>query len=213
MALIIVVLLAVAAAWRWTPLGDYLAPERLRGLLRGFDNAYVQAVVAVVAIMLALTAMVPLTLLAVFAGIAFGEWAGFAYTLVAAASSAALVFAVGRALGQGALRRVGGARVNRISEQLSGYGVPAVTVARLLPAAPFTVFNLVAGASHLSFRSFIVGSCLAFVPGIGALTLFSSSVRKAFIDPSAQTVAMVVVVALLTISAIVLMRRRLSSTD
>lgn len=212
MAIIIVALLAIAAAWRWTPLSEYIAPERLQQFMQGFENPYVRGV-AVAALTLALTVMVPLTILAVFAGIAFDGVLGFAYTFIAATASAALVFLAGRLLGQAALQKVGGKRVNRISEQLSDYGTLTVAVARLVPAAPFTVFNLVAGASHLTFRAFIAGTSIALAPGIGALTLFSSSVREAIRNPSAQTVAIVVVVLLVVITAVVLLKRRLSAND
>ncbi|MCP5390041.1 MAG: VTT domain-containing protein [Sphingomonadaceae bacterium] len=213
MAIIIVALLAIAAAWRWTPLSEYIAPERLQQFMQGFENPYVRGGVAVAALTLALTVMVPLTILAVFAGIAFDGVLGFAYTFIAATASAALVFLAGRLLGQAALQKVGGKRVNRISEQLSDYGTLTVAVARLVPAAPFTVFNLVAGASHLTFRAFIAGTSIALAPGIGALTLFSSSVREAIRNPSAQTVAIVVVVLLVVITAVVLLKRRLSAND
>ena len=55
---------------------------------------------------------------------------------------------------------------------------------RLLPIAPFAVFNLVAGASHLGFRQFIVGSLVGMAPGLGAITLFSGTLWAAVSEPT-----------------------------
>ena len=50
--------------------------------------------------------------------------------------------------------------------------------------APFAVFNLVAGSSHLGARQFLVGSLIGLAPGLGAITLFSSSLWHALTSPS-----------------------------
>ena len=211
MVVLILSLLALAAAWRWTALNEFLAPENFQRLMAGFDHPITRAAAATGVMMIALTMMVPLTLLAVFAGIAFGGGLAFVYTFLAALVSAALVFTFGRLLGNRALEKVGGDRVNRISRQLSDYGVATVAIARVVPMAPFTVFNLVAGASHLGFRAFLLGSMIALGPGIAALTLLSDSVKAAFEDPSTESVIIMLVFALVILSAIVVMRRRFTN--
>jgi uncharacterized membrane protein YdjX (TVP38/TMEM64 family) len=49
--------------------------------------------------------------------------------------------------------------------------------------APFSVINLVAGASHMGFRDFALGSLLGLMPGTLALTVFSDQVAGAIQAP------------------------------
>lgn len=44
----------------------------------------------------------------------------------------------------------------------------------LLPLAPFTLTNLLAGAFHLRFRDYLLGSTIGIVPGLAAVTLLGS---------------------------------------
>lgn len=41
---------------------------------------------------------------------------------------------------------------------------------RIFPVAPFNVINLVAGASHASFRDFVAGTAIGLAPGVLVLT-------------------------------------------
>jgi uncharacterized membrane protein YdjX (TVP38/TMEM64 family) len=44
--------------------------------------------------------------------------------------------------------------------------------------------NLVAGASHIKFRQFAIGTILGMTPGILALTIFSDRLMASLRDPS-----------------------------
>ncbi len=92
-------------------------------------------------------------------------------------------------MGRGALERISGSRLGQLSRQLAKRGTIAVAVLRLVPVAPFAVFNLVAGASHHGFRQFIVGSLLGDDPDLGAITFFSGTLWAAVSEPSWENVA------------------------
>ena len=208
---LIVALLALAAAWRWTPLNEWLSPEQMRDWLATFQSPLTRGLVAVSGFLVASVLMVPLTLLAVLGGLAFGGALGFVYVLVSALASAGLVFLAGRSLSRDAVRRLSGGRLSQLSRRLADRGVLAVAVLRLIPVAPFTVFNLVAGASHLKFRHFLLGSVIGLTPGIGALTLFSDNLWSALRNPSWQSLVGVGAFALLILGAVIVMRRWLRS--
>ncbi len=73
-------------------------------------------------------------------------------------------FLGGRVLSRVALERISGSRLGQLSRKLAKRGTIAVAVLRLVSIAPLAVFNLVAGASHLGFRQFIVGSLRGLTP-------------------------------------------------
>ncbi|MGD2117997.1 MAG: VTT domain-containing protein [Chromatiales bacterium] len=190
--LVIAALFALAAAWRWTPLQEWLSPERLQTVLDSFSSPAVQAAVAISGVTLASLLMVPLTLLAVVAGIAFAGWQAFAYVLAGSLVSSMIAFGAGRVLGQNLIKRGDSGRLQNLSQRIAKRGTVAVAILRMVPIAPFTVFNLVSGASHLGARQFLFGSLLGLAPGLGAVTLFSSSLWQAVTEPTATTVVMAV---------------------
>lgn len=64
------------------------------------------------------------------------------------------------------MRRVAGARVNKLSERVAKRGLVAVVILRILPVAPLTIVKLVAGASMIGLRDFMLGTLIGMGPGI-----------------------------------------------
>jgi len=187
---VIATLLGLAAAWRWTPMHQWLAPDQLSEWFAAVASPQARALAAVAGFLLASLLMVPVTLLAVISGIIFQGWEAFAYIVIAALGSSAIGFAGGRFMSRGVIERLSGSRIEQLSRRLAERGAVAVALLRLVPIAPFTVFNLVAGASHLGFRQFIVGSALGMGPGLAAITLFSSTLWGAITTPTWSGIAL-----------------------
>jgi len=208
---LIVALLALAAAWRWTPMQQWLAPDQLTAWAALLPSPGARAVAVVAAIAIAALLMVPLTALAVICGIVFPGWQAFAYMMAGALISAALGFVGGQVLGNRAIERLNGSRINQLSRRLAQRGVLAVAILRLVPIAPFAVFNLVAGASHLHFRQFMLGSLLGFLPGLGAITLFSATLWEAATSPTLTNILWALGVGLVLVVLAGLIKRWLRS--
>ena len=79
-------------------------------------------------------------------------------------------------------------RLSRLSRRLARRGLLAIIAVRMVPVAPFTVVNLAAGASHIRFRDFAIGTGLGLLPGILAITIFSDRVLATVREPSPLTV-------------------------
>jgi uncharacterized membrane protein YdjX (TVP38/TMEM64 family) len=132
--------------------------------------------------------MVPVTLLAVIGGLVFDGWQAFVYVMLGALGASAIGFLGGRLLGRDIVERWSGSGIEQLSKRLARRGTVAVAILRLVPIAPFAIFNLVAGSSHLGARQFMVGSLLGLLPGLGAITLFSNSLWSALTSPSIENV-------------------------
>jgi len=198
----LIALLALAAAWRWTPLEELLSPKRISDYLQSLASPEARAAAAIGGFVIASLAMVPLTLLAVIGGIVFDGWQAFAYVMTGAMVASAIGYFGGRFIGRSAIERLSGSRIEQFSQRLAERGTVAVAVLRLVPIAPFAVFNLIAGGSHLGARQFLVGSLIGLAPGLGAITLFSHSLWHALTAPSIGNVVIAVAVgiALLTVA-------------
>lgn len=207
LAAAVAALFALAAVWRWTPLGEWLDVETLASAADRFRHMDLAPLLAIGAFVAGGLLVVPVTALIVVAVIVFGPLTGLACAFVGVTLSAALTYGIGAAVGRGMVRRLAGSRLNRLSRRLGRQGVLTMFAVRLVPVAPFTVVNLVAGASHIGIRDFLVGSLLGMAPGMLATGLFIDRVTAAVRDPGAGTFAILGVAALAIVLAAIGLRR------
>jgi uncharacterized membrane protein YdjX (TVP38/TMEM64 family) len=133
-------------------------------------------------------ALVPVILLIAATGIAFGPVLGPVYAMAGCLASASLGFAIGRWMGFRRVEQLGGERIARVSRALKRNGTLAVFFVRKVPA-PFTLTNIVVGASTVSYRDFMVGTVLGMGAFVVALAGFGYQLTKAFDHPSPATLA------------------------
>jgi uncharacterized membrane protein YdjX (TVP38/TMEM64 family) len=112
----------------------------------------------------------------------FGPVVGFLYGWVATMVSATVTYAMGRFAGQDVLRRYGGASINRLSEFVGRNGIMASFVSRFLPLGPFIIVNMVAGASHMRYWMYALGTGLGQAIKIFFVALTGQSVMALFLD-------------------------------
>ena len=67
--------------------------------------------------------------------------------------------------------------------------------------APFTVVNLVAGASHIRFSEFTAGTVIGMLPGIIAVTVLADRLLALLRDPSPMALAILALVIAILIAA------------
>lgn len=201
--LLAVALALLAIAWRWTPLREWINLASLISMAEGLDELPFTPLAVVASYVLAGLLMVPVTLLIAVTGIVFGPIAGSGYALAGTLLSAAVSYAIGAWLGRDTVRRLLGPRINRLSRRIAKRGILAMMVIRVLPVAPFTVVNIVAGASHIRFRDYLLGTLFGILPGIIITVTFIHNLAEAIRNPSAGTLAIlaVVIAALIAFAA------------
>jgi phospholipase D1/2 len=122
-----------------------------------------------------------------------------AYALIGAELSALVVFGIGRLLGRDAVRRVAGSLLNRLSRKLSDSGFSAIITFRIVPVAPFSVINVIAGVSEMRLKDYAVGTFVGMLPGIGAIALLSDQISASLRQPDlGQFTVLVMVVVLVS---------------
>ena len=185
LALAALALIAAAALlWNFTPLAEWLEPKRVAGWLDSWSGSAWSFALLPLAYVGGSLVIFPITLLIAATALAFGPWSGFLLAAGGSLLAAAATYLVGAWMGRRFLRRGMGPRLNRISRALGEKGVIAVVTLRTAPIAPFTVVNLVCGASHVGFRDYMLGTAIGMAPGIIAMTAMGSSLRSVLLDPS-----------------------------
>ena len=186
LVLVILSIVMLALAWSFSSLRDWLDVDRIVLALRQLATGY-GLLGAALAFALALVFAVPLTFLTLVVVVAFGPVSGFVYAMVGAQIGAMCSYGLGAALGRDIVRKLGGARVNRISQRLASSGLLAVIAVRMVPVAPFAVINLIAGASHIRLRDLLLGTLLGMAPGTLAIALFVETILEAMRNPRSQS--------------------------
>ncbi len=201
-----VAVLALAAAWRWTPLGEWLTVDGLASAGEWLRDRPMTPLWVLAAYVIAGFAIVPVTLLFAATAMVFGGWAGMAYSLVGAELSALACFGAGHALGRDAVRRLAGNRLNRISRKLSERGILTMITLRIVPIAPFSVINVVAGVSEIRFRDFAIGNFLGMLPAVIGISFVTDRALASLRNPSTTTIVVAVAVLIGVAAALALIR-------
>lgn len=200
----------LAIAWRWTPLREWINLASLVNLARSLESMPFTPLAVVGSYVLAGMLMVPVMLLIAVTGIVFGPTVGMGYALAGALLSASVAYSIGMWLGRDTVRRLLGSRVNKLSRRIGKRGIIAMTIIRMLPIAPFTVVNIVAGASHIRFRDYLIGTVLGMAPGIFVTVTFVHNLAEAVRNPSVGTVSVLAGVAGLLIAVALFTKRMLT---
>jgi phospholipase D1/2 len=208
---ILLLLFALAAAWKWTPLADLITVERMAGWAASLRQSPARHFYIIGAYIIGSVLLVPITLLILVTGIVFGPVAGSLYSLIGCLAGALVTYAIGYFLGQDFIRKIAGAKWKRIERNISRTGIIAVATLRLLPVAPFTVVNIVSGAFKVPWRDYILGSLLGLAPGILITNLFAHQFASVIRNPGIGT--FLILAALIGVSVVgtVWLKRRFES--
>jgi phospholipase D1/2 len=79
-------------------------------------------------------------------------------------------------MGHKRLQSLLGKRALRIQSRIVGKGVVAVALIRMVPIAPFSLVNVLAGASQLTLRDFLIGTILGMAPGIATMAALGAQI-------------------------------------
>jgi phosphatidylserine/phosphatidylglycerophosphate/cardiolipin synthase-like enzyme/uncharacterized membrane protein YdjX (TVP38/TMEM64 family) len=187
--------IVLALAWSFTPLSSLADPGRVESMLHG-SAQQPWAILLVTAVFVVGGLLVfPVTVLIIATAAAFGPWLGFLYAMAGALASAVVTYWIGAAFGQEALSRVLGPRLARIRARIARRGVLAVAAVRLLPLAPFSLVNLVAGASAIRLPDYLAGTLLGMAPGLVLLSALGDQIVRIVVAPSLLNVVLLLLAA------------------
>jgi len=197
----------LTVAWKFTPLAQLADPDLIINSARDFGGLPWAPLCVILAYTAACLVMFPRPLITMFAVVAFGTWAGFAYAMSGIVLAALATYAAGRMAGRATVRRMAGPRLNRVSEILRKRGLLAMTAVRLVPVAPFAVIGLVAGAIRIKIWQVALGTALGNLPGTLAATVFADQLEAALRDPSRINYALLCGVIAIFVVGILVIRR------
>ena len=182
--------------WRYTALQELTRPSALEGFMAGIAENPLTPVVVILLFVCAGLVGFPVTVLIAATAVSFGAWPGLPYAAAGAMASATVTYGVGSWLGARALRRFLGPRLNRIRRGIARRGILAITTVRLVPIAPFTLVNLVAGALKIPLADYLIGTALGLAPGLLAMSLLGDQLSRILAGPTFFDVGVLIAVVI-----------------
>jgi phospholipase D1/2 len=210
--LLLFVLIA-AAAWRWTPLGQWIDIDHLVHVTERLRALPVAPLFVLGAFLIGSLIAVPVTLMILATMLAFGTVPGLTYALAGVIVGALAGYWLGYLFGRDIVRRFAGHRINELSRRLARHSVLAVLAVRIIPVAPFTAVNLVAGASRIRLRYYLLGTVLGVTPGMTAIAFFADRVQAIVTSPDAFSIASLMIVLTLIALALIGLHRWLGKKE
>ena len=177
-------LAALGAAWRYTPLADYLTLDKINRAARVVRETRWAPIAFVLAYTPAAVLMFPRALLTLLGIVAFGLWAGIGYAAAGILLAAVLLYYAGRTLRYERVRRLAGEKLEPVRRVLRNHGIMAIFALNMVPAPPFAVQSAIAGACRVPVWHYVLGSILGMAPGLLAWTAFGGQIVRALRDPS-----------------------------
>ena len=199
------IMLALAVLWTATPLRDYVHAGHLLAAAETIRGSEWAVPLVVLAYLGASPSFFPITVLNMIVAVMFAPAQAFALALFGSMLNAALSYLFGWGLGRAWLRRYMGPRLARISRRLGRHGIPVVVGMMVTPLGPFTLVNMVCGASHIRPLHHQMGVALGLAPTLALLVILGDSLWRLIESPTALNMALLAgMVALWTVGGFAL---------
>ena len=200
-------IVALTMMWHLTPLSSLVDPSEMQGIMADLADSTWAPLLVLGAYLGGGLVAFPLIVLIAATAAAFGPILGFAYGLIGSIASAVLMYAVGAWLGRRALQSLFSPRLNRIREAIDDRGVAAIAAIRLVPVAPFTVVNLLAGACQIRLADYVLGTILGLLPGLMLMSALGYQVFRFMAEPSLIDFLLVAGGAVVWVAVVVIAQR------
>jgi uncharacterized membrane protein YdjX (TVP38/TMEM64 family) len=168
------------------------AAEPLRGAIESLRESPYRVPLALLAFVAGSIVSFPILVLIGATVVALGPVQGFLVAATGSLLAATVTFGMGHLIGRRALHRWLGKRAELLERKLEGRGVIAVALIRKVPIAPFTIVNLLIGASGgVSYREFILGTAIGMLPGIAMFALVGDRAAQLWRDPTPLNIVLI----------------------
>ena len=168
---------------------EWLSSENISAFLEKSRGTYFALPTVLLVYVVGGLLFFPVTVLSLAVAAIFGPIWGPIYGMLGALVSSALLFVIGKISGNAGLRKIGGPKVAAVDEKLKRSGIVGVAAIRMLPIAPFSLVNLVAGISSIGIVQFLVGTFLGMFPPMIAKGLVGDSIAQIWKNPSVETIS------------------------
>jgi len=199
-------LLLLLAVWNVIP---FFEASELKDFFLRYENQKMQPMWVLFIFTVGGLLFVPVNILILATASLFSFVPAFLIAILGSLLNASVSYAVGNFLGKKTIQKFFFHRVNRLAKRMEQKGVFPIVIIRLLPIAPYSIVNFIAGAFKISFKNYLLGTCIGMMPGTIFLILFQRSLLDMIRSPSGWNIALFSSVTLCIIIMLYFLRNRL----
>ena len=118
-------------------------------------------------------------------------------------ASAAVSFLIGHAIGARLFKNYSNTAFMRISDRLKNTGVMGLAALRMVPVAPFTLVNMILGASTIKMVPYLAGTFMGLMPGMTAMVILGDSLATIWRDPDPRNLIYIALAVVIWLSVLV----------
>ena len=168
-----------------------LTPAALRDFIQSFGRLAVFVYIIAYALN-TVSIMPPIAALSLTAGLAFGEFWGALYLMMAAMIGTTTTFLISRYFGRALIEKMlkgkfmawatGGPTIalwlKDLDEKLAKNGFMTILFFRVIPLVPYEVLNYAGGLSRIKFKDYLFATFLGLIPGVIVSAFFGGSLGE-----------------------------------
>ncbi len=175
-----------------TTLSEYTDVERMEAVFKQITGSPWTPVLVALIYVFASLLLFPITVLLILTSVVFDPLTAVVYAIIGTTLGALTTYGIGAWGGRKLVHRLMGHRLTAISQRVARKGIIAVVALRVTPIAPFSLINMVAGATHIRLTDFIVGTVLGLLPSVILLTMVGDGLWSALSDPTPARIGLLV---------------------
>jgi phospholipase D1/2 len=108
----------------------------------------------------------------------FDPWHAFLYCEIGTLASGLTTYGLGRIARPEVVHKIAGSYLGKVSEALGRKGKRTLILLHWFPICPFSILNFLAGATHITFKDFLVGTFVGCTPGLLLIAFFGRTIRQ-----------------------------------
>lgn len=167
----------LALMWRNPALRNEVAAWLLRSAAAAHNSPALGAAAVIAAYIAGGFISFPIVMLIPVVAFVFGPVTGGLLSLTGLLANAAALYCAGRVLGREAAEMIDRTKLQNILRRLKGNGLATIITLRLLPVAPYTVVNIVAGSLAIRFRTYFWGTAIGILPATVIMSLAGAGIE------------------------------------
>ena len=117
-------------------------------------------------------------------------------------ASAIMTFLIGHFVGEHVFKNYSNTAFMRISDRLKDTGITGLAALRMVPIAPFTLVNMILGASSIKLLPYIVATVLGLMPGMAAMVILGDSLATIWRNPDPQNLLYIALAIIIWLSVL-----------
>ncbi len=168
LAILLMIAVAIAGVFYLTPLSPKdFTPDKIKDFIQQF-GILSPLIFVVIYSLRAVILVLPVGIMSLAGGLAFGQWLGWILILIGATLGSCFSFLIARYLGRGFIEERGWlntGKIKAIDKGIEKHGLRYILFMRLIPLFQYDAVNFGAGLSKMKFRDYAFGSFIGMAPG------------------------------------------------